>query len=117
MHDRQARLAALVLACASAGAQLAASAADAWFLAAIGPRHLGTALAASSLLVAITLALVGAASDRRDRRRTLIGLCAAGAVLLPALDLAHRMGAHAAAIASMIVVKQLQAAVDLGFWV
>ncbi|HUQ02477.1 MAG TPA: cyclic nucleotide-binding domain-containing protein [Kofleriaceae bacterium] len=117
IQDRQARLAALVLACASAGAQLAASAADAWFLAAIGPRHLGTALAASSLLVAITLALVGAASDRRDRRRTLIGLCAAGAVLLPALDLAHRMGASAAAIASMIIVKQLQAAVDLAFWV
>ena len=115
--DRQARYAALVLACASAGAQLAASAADAWFLAAIGPRHLGTALAASSLLVAITLAVVGAASDRRDRRRTLIGLCATGAVLLPALDLAHRLGAHAAAVASMIVVKQLQAAVDLGFWV
>ena len=110
-------IAALVLACASAGAQLAASAADAWFLAAIGPRHLGTALAASSLLVAVTLALVGAASDRRDRRRTLIGLCATGAVLLPALDLAHRMGASAAAIASMIIVKQLQAAVDLGFWV
>lgn len=117
LHDRQARTAALVLACASAGAQLAASAADAWFLAAIGPRHLGTALAASSLLVAVTLALVGAASDRRDRRRTLMFLCATGAVLLPALDLAHRMGASAAAIASMIVVKQLQAAVDLAFWV
>ncbi len=117
VRDRQARYAALVLACASAGAQLAASAADAWFLAAIGPRHLGTALAGSSLLVALTLALVGAASDRRDRRRTLMVLCAIGAVLLPALDLAHRLGAHAAAVASMIVVKQLQAAVDLGFWV
>lgn len=117
VHDRQARVAALVLACASAGAQLAASAADAWFLAAIGPRHLGTALAASSLLVALTLALVGAASDRGDRRRMLIGLCATGAVLLPVLDGAHRLGAEAAAVASMIVVKQLQAAVDLGFWV
>ena len=117
VHDRQARVAALVLACASGGAQLAASAADAWFLAAIGPRHLGTALAASSLLVALTLALVGAASDRGDRRRMLIMLCGSGAVLLPALDAAHRLGAEAAAIASMIVVKQLQAAVDLGFWV
>ncbi|MCL4225684.1 MAG: cyclic nucleotide-binding domain-containing protein [Myxococcales bacterium] len=117
LRDRQARRAALVLACAAGGAQLAAAAADAWFLAAIGPRHLGTALAASSLLVALTLALVGAVSDRRDRRRTLVALCAAAAVVLPALDLAHRLGAEAAAVASMIVVKQLQAAVDLAFWV
>ncbi len=116
-QDPTARTAALVLAFASAGAQLAASAADAWFLASFGPRYLGGAIAASSLLVAVTLAVVGAASDRRDRRRTLIVLAVAGALVLPALDLAHRLGARPAALIAMIVVKQLQAAVDLGFWV
>ena len=116
-QDPTARHAALVLAFAGAGAQLAASAADAWFLASFGPRFLGGVIAASSLLVAVTLALVGALSDQRDRRRTLIVLAASGAVILPALDLAHRLGARTSAVVAMIVVKQLQAAVDLGFWV
>lgn len=117
LADRQARLAAGALACASAGGQLAASAADAWFLAALGPRHLGVAIAGSSLLVAIVLAVVGALGDRRDRRRLLVGLAAGGVVLLPLLELSHQLGASATAVIGLIAVKQLQAAVELGFWI
>lgn len=117
LADRQARLAAGALACASAGGQLAASAADAWFLAALGPRHLGVAIAGSSLLVAVVLAVVGALGDRRDRRRLLVVLAASGVVLLPALELAHRLGMGGTAVIGLIVVKQLQAAVELGFWI
>ncbi|HVV82343.1 MAG TPA: hypothetical protein VHE35_04660, partial [Kofleriaceae bacterium] len=117
LADRQARLAAGTLACVSAGGQLAASAADAWFLSAIGPGQLGTAIAASSLLVAVVLGVVGAVGDRRDRRRLLVGLSAGGVVLLPALAFAHGLGPGPAAVVALIAVKQLQAAVELGFWI
>lgn len=117
LADRQARLAAGALACASAGGQLAASAADAWFLAALGPRHLGAAIAGSSLLVAVVVAVVGAQGDRRDRRQLLVALAAAGVVLLPLLELGHRFGAGGGAVAALVAVKQLQAAVELGFWI
>ncbi|MDQ3370538.1 MAG: hypothetical protein M3680_34395, partial [Myxococcota bacterium] len=48
-----------VFALASAGAAMSAAAADAMFLRAIGPSHLGEAVALSSALLAVMLAVVG----------------------------------------------------------
>ncbi|MEZ4401863.1 MAG: hypothetical protein R3B06_17675 [Kofleriaceae bacterium] len=112
-----ARLAAWVLACASAGGHLAGAAADGWFLAAVGPDHLGGAVALSSLVVALVLAAVGSAADRHDRRRTLVGLGAGGAALLAVVSLGHALAPGPAAVVGFLAVKQIQAAVELAFWV
>lgn len=114
---RAARLAAAILGCAGAGGHLAGAAADGWFLAAVGPDHLGAAVALSSAAVAITLAVVGVAADRRDRQRWLVGLAALGAVALAAVSLAHARFPRGAAVAGLIAAKQVQAAVELAFWV
>jgi hypothetical protein len=112
-----ARLAAALLACVGAGGHLAGAAADGWFLTAIGPGRLGAAVALSSAAVAVTLAIVGAAADRRDRQRWLVGLAAAGGLALAAVSLAHGPAPGPAALAGLILAKQVQAAVELAFWV
>ena len=66
--------AGLVFALASGGAAMTAAAADALFLAEIGPAHLGHAVALSSALLAVVLAVVGGLSDRLERRRVLASL-------------------------------------------
>ncbi|HLL23632.1 MAG TPA: hypothetical protein VK427_15950, partial [Kofleriaceae bacterium] len=48
-----------VFSLASAGAAMSAAAADAMFLSALGPAHLGEAVAVSSALLAVVLAVVG----------------------------------------------------------
>ena len=106
--------AAAILACAGAGGHLAGAAADGWFLAAVGPTHLGAAVAGSSLLVAIVLAAVGALADRRDRRRTLVALGASGAVLLAIVSVAHDAAPRAAAIVGFVATKQIQAVDPMG---
>src|SRR5260221_11387702 len=63
-----------VFALASAGAAMAASAADAMFLAEVGREQLGIALAISSALLAVVLAVVGGLADRLERRRVLATL-------------------------------------------
>ncbi|MCB9572094.1 MAG: hypothetical protein H6709_08385 [Kofleriaceae bacterium] len=65
--------AAVVAALGGAGGAMAASGADALFLAHVGARHLGGALAASSALLAVVLAVIGGLADRLDRRRLLGG--------------------------------------------
>ena len=76
------RSAAAILAGAAAGSHLACAAADAWFLAAVGPGRLGLAVAGSSFLVALVVAAVGGLADRRDRQRTLVALAGGGALAL-----------------------------------
>ncbi len=115
--DRAARTAAAILACAGAGGQLAGAAADGWFLAAIGPGHLGAAVAVSSVLVAVVVAAIGGLADRRDRQRWLVAVAATGAVALTLVSLGHDHAPRATAIIGFIAVKQLQAAVELAFWV
>ena len=63
-----------LFALASAGAATAASAADAMFLAEVGRDSLGIALAISSALLALVLAVVGGLADRLERRRVVAPL-------------------------------------------
>ncbi len=106
-----------VFALASAGAAMSAAAADAMFLAEVGPAHLGTAVAGSSALLAVVLAVVGGLSDRMERRRVLAGLAAVSAIALVALALLSAVMPRLAAIATLVGGKQLAAATDLSFWV
>ncbi len=109
--------AGLVFALASAGAAMSAAAADAMFLAEIGPRHLGGAVAASSALLAVVLAIVGGLADRLERRRVLAALSIASAAVLIILVALSAVAPAATAIATLIGGKQLAAATDLAFWV
>src|SRR5437868_11148735 len=77
--------AGIVFALASAGAAMTASAADAMFLAEIGPAHLGAAVAVSSALLAVVLAVIGGLSDRLERKRVLGGLALLSAAAIAGL--------------------------------
>ena len=68
--------AGVVFALASGGAAMSAAAADAMFLSEVGPGHLGEAVALSSALLAVVLAVVGGLADRLERRRVLASLAA-----------------------------------------
>src|SRR5215203_5431777 len=74
-----------VFALASGGAAMSAAAADAMFLSEIGPAHLGEAVAVSSALLAVVLAVVGGLADRLERRRVLAILSLASAVVIAGL--------------------------------
>ncbi len=109
--------AGVVFGLASAGAAMTAAAADAMFLAEIGPAHLGTAVAASSALLAVVLAVIGGLSDRLERRRVLGSLAMLSAATIAGLALLATVAPRAAAITTLIGGKQLAAATDLAFWV
>ena len=109
--------AGLVFALASGGAAMTAAAADAMFLAEIGPAHLGHAVAVSSALLAIVLAVVGGLGDRLDRRRVLATLALISAAVIAALAALASVAPGAAAIATLVGGKQLAAGTDLAFWV
>ncbi|MCX5744215.1 MAG: MFS transporter, partial [Proteobacteria bacterium] len=109
--------AGLVFACASAGAAMSAAAADAMFLAELGPTHLGSAVAVSSALLAIVLAVVGGLSDRLERRRVLASLAMVSAAVIAGLAALSFAAPAAAAVVLLVVGKQLAAATDLAFWV
>ncbi|MDB4957294.1 MAG: cAMP protein kinase regulatory chain [Myxococcales bacterium] len=106
-----------VFALASAGAAMTAAAADAMFLSEVGPGQLGQAVAASSALLAIVLAVVGGLSDRLERRRVLASLAMISAVVVAALAALSLVSARGAAVITLIGGKQLAAATDLAFWV
>ncbi|HEX4452454.1 MAG TPA: cyclic nucleotide-binding domain-containing protein [Kofleriaceae bacterium] len=106
-----------VFALASAGAAMAAAAADGLFLAEVGRDRLGVALAVSSALLAGVLAVAGGFADRLERRRVLGVLALASAALLAALGLAVAAFPGAVAWTTYIGGKQLAAATDLAFWV
>jgi hypothetical protein len=107
----------LVLALASAAATMVAAGADAMFLSTLGAGWLGLAVAGSSALLAIVLAVVGAFADRLDRPRLLGGLAAASAIVIAVLAATATAAPAAVAVLAMIGGKQLAAAVDLAFWV
>lgn len=109
--------AGIVFALASGGAAMTAAAADALFLAAIGPAHLGHAVAISSALLAVVLAVVGGLSDRLERRRVLASLAIASAIVVAGLAALALVAPRAAAITALVGGKQLAAATDLAFWV
>ena len=109
--------AGVVFALASAGAAMSAAAADALFLAEIGPSHLGHAVAASSALLAVVLAVVGGLADRLERRRVLASLSFVSAVVITALAALTIVAPRGSAIALLVGGKQLAAATDLAFWV
>jgi hypothetical protein len=106
-----------ILVLANAAAAMAGVGADALFLVHVGARYLGWALAGSSLLVVIVLAVVGGATDRHGRGSVLtavagFGACAAAVVAGIALVAPAVAGAIA-----VILLKQIQTAVDLVVWV
>src|SRR5262245_25243719 len=105
-----------VFALASGGAAMTAAAADALFLAEIGSAHLGHAVAVSSALLAVVLAVVGGLSDRLERRRVLASLSLVSAIVVVGLAALTAVAPRAAAIAALIGGKQLAAATDLAFW-
>lgn len=109
--------AGLVFALASGGAAMTASAADAMFLAELGASHLGLAVAISSALLAVVLAVVGGLSDRLERRRVLASLAMVSAVVIAGLAVLATVAPRAAAIVALVGGKQLAAATDLAFWV
>jgi hypothetical protein len=106
-----------VFALASAGAAMTASAADAMFLAELGPAHLGQAVAVSSALLAVVLAVVGGLSDRLERRRVLAALSVISAVVIASLAGLAVVAPRIAAIVTLVGGKQLAAATDLAFWI
>jgi hypothetical protein len=107
----------LVLALASAAATMVAAGADAMFLSTLGAGWLGLAVAGSSALLAVVLAVVGAFADRLDRPRLLAGLAAMSAIVVAVIAATATAAPAAAAVLAMIGGKQLAAAVDLAFWV
>ncbi|MEO8843369.1 MAG: cyclic nucleotide-binding domain-containing protein [Kofleriaceae bacterium] len=106
-----------VFALASAGAAMAAAAADALFLAEIGRDTLGIALAISSAMLAVVLAVVGGLADRLERRRVLGTLALVSAVVLAGLAALVAIAPAGVAWTTYIGGKQLAAATDLAFWV
>ena len=106
-----------VFALASAGAAMAQSAADGLFLAEIGRDALGIALALSSALLAVVLAVAGGLADRLERRRVLGSLAMVSAAVLAGLAVLVAIAPAAAAWLTYIGGKQLAAATDLAFWV
>src|SRR5262245_39212626 len=108
---------AIVLGLASAAATLVAAGADAMFLSTVGPRYLGLAVAGSSALLAILLAVVGAFADRLDRPRLLAGLARCSAAVGARRASTAAAAPALVAVIAMIGGKQLAAAVDLAFWV
>ncbi|HSK04360.1 MAG TPA: hypothetical protein VK932_24065, partial [Kofleriaceae bacterium] len=106
-----------VFALASGGAAMSAAAADAMFLSELGPAYLGEAVALSSALLAVGLAVVGGLADRLERRRVLASLALLSAAAIAGLAALSLVAPAAAAIATLVGGKQLAAATDLAFWV
>ncbi len=109
--------AALVAMALGGGQALVASAADALFLARVGVRQLGTVFALSSAALILVLGYVGAVADRRDRGRLLVGLALTAAATLCALAIGLGLAPRLVATATLVLGKQLAAALDLAFWV
>ncbi len=109
--------AGVVFGLASAGAAMSAAAADAMFLSELGPSHLGEAVAGSSALLAVVLAVVGGLADRLERRRVLGTLAMVSAIVLVGLAALSIVAPAGAAVVTLIGGKQLAAGTDLAFWV
>src|SRR5688500_15285404 len=90
--------AGVVFALASAGAGMAGAAADGMFLTDIGPGHFGAAMAISSALLAVVLAVVGGLADRLERRRILATLAIVSAIVLAGLAALALVMPRAAAV-------------------
>jgi len=96
---------------------MSAAAADAMFLSEIGPSHLGEAVAGSSALLAVVLAVVGGLSDRLERRRVLGTLAMVSALVLVGLAALSMVAPGVTAVFTLVGGKQLAAGTDLAFWV
>jgi hypothetical protein len=117
VERRAVALAAATVCALEVSDAFAQNCADALYLSRRGAAGLGAQLAASSALLAITLALVGALADRGGRARLLGRLAVAAAVLLAAARLALALAPAAAPAALLVLTKQLSAALELGFWI
>ena len=107
-----------VFALASGGAAMAAAVADAMFLAEVGRDALGGALAISSALLAVVLAVVGGLADRLERRRVLgDALRSSRRSCSPGSPRCTRSRRPRSGATPYIGGKQLAAATDLAFWV
>lgn len=109
--------AGVVFGLASAGAAMSAAAADAMFLSELGPSHLGEAVAGSSALLAVVLAVVGGLADRLERRKVLGTLAMVSALVLVGLAALSIVAPGATAVFTLVGGKQLAAGTDLAFWV
>lgn len=92
------------------------AAADARFLAQLGPRTLAVAMAVSSALLALVLVVVGALADRAAKRSVLSGLALVAAAALCGFAALAEVAPQAAAWLGFLGAKQLAAAADLSFW-
>lgn len=109
--------AGVVFALASAGAAMSAAAADAMFLSELGPGRLGEAVAISSALLAVVLAVVGGLSDRLERRRVLASLAIVSGAAIAGLAALSLVAPTPTAVLVLIGGKQLAAGTDLAFWI
>src|SRR5690349_2523159 len=99
--------AALVFALVSAAGAMTAAAADAMFLAEIGSAHLGEAVAVSSALLAIVLAVVGGVADRSERRRVLVTLAVGSGMVIAGLAGVALALPKLSAMLTLVAGKQL----------
>nr|MBP9088830.1 cyclic nucleotide-binding domain-containing protein [Kofleriaceae bacterium] len=114
---RAARDVAWVLACANAAAAVLGPVSDALFIEHVGARWIGVAVAGSSALLAIVLAVIGALSDSWSRRGLLVAI-GGGALTLCAVMLALiGLVPSVAAVVGFVGGKQIIAAIDLVLWV
>lgn len=97
-------------------AVMSQAAADARFLAQLGPRTLAVAMAVSSALLALVLVVVGALADRAAKRSVLSGLALVAAAALCGFAALAEVAPQAAAWLGFLGAKQLAAAADLAFW-
>lgn len=112
--------AALTMTLMGAAVSVVASAADALFLARVGPSHLGFALAVSSALLILILGRVGTLADRttgRGRGTLFVHLCVLSSVILLALAVTADVAPAVGGVLAIVCGKQLSASIDLVFWV
>ena len=119
--ERPVALSALAtISCLGAAVAVIASAADALFLAHVGPGRLGFALALSSVLLMVVLGWLGARVDRvagRGRGIVLSRLLWFSACLLLGLGVVAQFSPALGGWLLLLLGKQLASASDLVFWV
>ncbi len=94
-----------------------ANCADALYLGRHGAGGLGALLAVSAVVLAMTLATVGAVADRWPRERILAAIGITGAGLLVGMRVALTLWPAGAPAVLVVLSKQISAALDLGIWV
>ena len=112
-----ARDVAWVLACGNAAAAVLGPVSDALFIEHVGARWIGAAVAGSSALLAVVLAVIGALSDSWSRRGLLLAIGGAALTLCAVMLALVGLVPSVAAVVGFVGGKQIIAAMDLVLWV